>query len=140
MNEETRMTLDDIDFSRVEINPPKPTQDQAQILLRTVEGAGVALWRESPTQHAEMLPTRRDLFKYEGGYSWGYRGEGCKNLAFAIVGRVYEFDDLSQDDMYEKAIKLVEILIPTLKQNVDHDLSVNAIRESIGDGNRPIFD
>ena len=43
MNEEKRMTLDDFDFSKVKVNPPKPTQDQAHVLLRTVEGAGVAL-------------------------------------------------------------------------------------------------
>ena len=140
MNEEKRMTLDDFDFSKVKINPPKPTQDQAHVLLRTVEGAGVALWRESPTGQAELLPTRRDLFKYEGGYSWGYRGEGCKNLAFAIVGRAYEFDDLSPDDLYEKAIKLVETLIPTLEQHVDHDVTVTAIRKALGDGQRPLFD
>ena len=62
------------------------------------------------------------------------------NLAFAIVGRAYEFDDLSPDDLYEKAIKLVETLIPTLEQHVDHDVTVNAIRTALGDGQRPIFD
>ncbi|WP_316933334.1 DUF6166 domain-containing protein [Pseudomonas syringae] len=140
MNDEKRMTLDDYDFSKVKVNPTKPTQDPAQILLRVVEGAGVALWRSSPAGQAELLPTRRDLFQYEGGYSWGYKGEGCKNLAFAIIGRVYECDDLSSEDMYEKAMKLVETLIPALQQQMNHDLSVTVIRKVLGDGQRPYFD
>ncbi|KPB50656.1 Uncharacterized protein ALO57_03983 [Pseudomonas coronafaciens pv. oryzae] len=139
MSEEKRMTLADYDFSRVKVNPPKPTQDPAHILLRVVEGAGVALWRSAPTGQAELLPTRRDLFKYEGGYSWGYNGEGCKNLAFAIIARVYEFDDLSPEGLYEKAMKLVETLIPSLQQKMEHDLSVTVIRSVLGDGQRPIF-
>lgn len=139
MNEEKRMTLDDFDYSKVNVNPHKPTQDPAQVLLRVIEGAGVALWRESPTGQAELLPTRRDLFQYEGGYSWGYKGEGCKNLAFAIIGRVYECDDLSPEELYEKAMKLVETLIPALQQQVNHDLSVTVIRKVLGDGIRPFI-
>ncbi|RMU10620.1 DUF6166 domain-containing protein, partial [Pseudomonas savastanoi] len=116
------------------------TRGDSHILLRVVEGAGVALWRSSPAGQAELLPTRRDLFQYEGGYSWGYKGEGCKNLAFAIIGRVYECDDLSSEDMYEKAMKLVDTLIPALQQQMNHDLSVTVIRKVLGDGQRPYFD
>ncbi|MBV6787630.1 hypothetical protein KWH02_21105 [Xanthomonas campestris pv. uppalii] len=51
----------------------------SEILLRIVEGASVALYRHDASSGTELLPSRRDLFDYEGGYAWGYGGTGPLN-------------------------------------------------------------
>ncbi|ECC9721894.1 hypothetical protein DVF32_25230 [Salmonella enterica subsp. diarizonae] len=109
------------------------------MLLRLVEGACVALWRSRKDSPAELLPPRQDLFSYTGGYSWGYKGSGCQNLAYAIVGRVYEYDNLSSSELTEKAMKILDVLISTLIQDDEYTLDVTIIRQSLGDTPRKIF-
>ena len=141
MADEKRYTLEDFDFSRcknVTALAPEGT-DEAAILLRMVEGAGVALWRSRKDGAAELLPPRSDLFAYTGGYSWGYKGSGCQNLAYAIVGRIYEFDQLSTAILREKAQLLVEGMISGFNQETEYTLDVTLIRRSLGDEPRTIF-
>lgn len=135
MTEEKRYTLEDFDFSHCKnvtsLTPEEP--DEAAVLLRLVEGAGVALWRSDKNNTPELLPPRPDLFQYRGGYAWGYKGTGCQNLAYAIVGRIYEFDHLSLSTLVEKAQQLVEGVISGLNQNAEYTLPVSHIRCSLGD-------
>lgn len=139
MKEEKRYTLEDFDFSKTRSNPPPKTEDEAEVLLRLVEGAGVALWRNEPKGSAELIPPQQALFSCSGGYTWGYRGTGCQNLSFAIVGRVYEFDRLSADELHSKAHLLLDTLLSGLNQEQEYTLPVAVIRKALGDGQRSVF-
>ncbi|WP_127170265.1 hypothetical protein [Xanthomonas euvesicatoria] len=83
----------------------------SHILLRIVEGASVALYRHETTRPAELLPTRRDLFDYEGGYGWGYGGSGPQNLAHAIAGRIFLLDNLSDKELQQRARVILDKVI-----------------------------
>ena len=137
MSDEKHPTLADFDFSRVEINPGKPTENTAKILLRIVEGAWVALWQYSPDSTPEVLIQRGNLFPTTSGYAWGYKGEGCKHLAFAIVSVIYEFDRLEPAELSERAYKLVEGMISSLNAELPYDLPVALIRKNLGDHELP---
>ncbi|MFI3014239.1 hypothetical protein ACH7BS_24335 [Klebsiella aerogenes] len=113
--------------------------DEAAVLLRLVEGAGVALRRSHKDITPELLPLRPDLFQYSDGYSWGYKGSGCQNLANAIVGRGYEFDNLSPSAPGEKAWLLLEGMISGINKDVEYTLDLSAIRRAPGDDPRTIF-
>lgn len=141
MTDEKRYTLDDFDFSQCKnITSLEPEgDDSAAVLLRLVEGAGVALWRPCQDGQAELLRPRSDLFQHSGGYTWGYKGAGCQNLAYAIVGRVYEYDHLSPAELTEKARQLIEGMISGLNQDVEYTLDVTMIRRSLGDEPRKVF-
>ena len=141
MTTEKRYTLDDFDFSKCKnVTSLAPEGvDEAAILLRLVEGAGVALWRSRKDSTPELLPPRPDLFQYNGGYSWGYKGSGCQNLANAIVGRIYEFDNLPPSALGEKARLLVEGMISGINKDVEYTLDVTIIRRTLGDEPRTIF-
>lgn len=126
--------LEDFDFSQVKHVSSNDMLDHyatASILLRIVEGAGVALYRNKPDGGAENLPTRRDLYQYEGGYSWGYKGSGAVNLAHAIAGRIYEYDGLSPAELCDKAYLIVELVVSKLKQNEPADLNVTEIKQLV---------
>ncbi|QDY44482.1 hypothetical protein [Candidatus Pantoea soli] len=138
MADEKRPTLADFDFSKVEINPPKPTENKARVLLRIVEGAGVALWQYSPDSTPEVLIQRGNLYPTFSGYSWGYKGEGCKHLAFAMVSVIYEFDRLEPAELSERAYALVEKLISGLNSEQPYDLPVAYIRKTLGDHELPL--
>ncbi|EMD7396380.1 hypothetical protein VSW90_004379 [Salmonella enterica] len=141
MAEEKHYTLADFDFSKCKVvtSLTPEGEDESAILLRLVEGAGVALWRSRKDSPAELLPPRQDLFNYTGGYSWGYKGSGCQNLAYAIAGRVYEYDNLSSSELAEKTMKMLDVLISTLIQDNEYTLDVTMIRQSLGDTPREIF-
>lgn len=124
------MKLEDYDFSRIE-KPGVHTARiaaEAKVLLRIVEGAGVALYRPTDDSPAELLIPRPDLFQYTGGYAWGYSGTGVQNLCHAIVGKVYEFDQLDKGALYDKAVRLLELLVSVLPRDSDHDVSVSEIK------------
>jgi hypothetical protein len=106
--------------------------ENASILLRVIEGAGVALYRHSQGTAAEVLSTRGDLFKYKGGYAWGYEGAGATNLAHAIAGRIYEFDGIDADEMSVRAHKIVEVLLARLNRDSPADLNVSDIKRLVG--------
>jgi hypothetical protein len=106
--------------------------ENASILLRILEGAGVALYRHSAGTAAELLPTRRDLFQYQGGYAWGYEGAGATNLAHAIAGRIYEFDGLEAAEMTLRANRIVEVLLARLNRDSPADLKVSEIKRLVG--------
>ncbi|WP_040360289.1 DUF6166 domain-containing protein [Capnocytophaga gingivalis] len=141
MTVEKRPTLSDFDFSRVKVNPGPPTENKARILLRIVEGAGVALWQSDPESTPTILIQKGNLFPSPGGYTWGYKGGGCKNLAFAMVTVIYQDDHLEKAELSERAYKLVEDYISVLQQDQPHDLSVAYIRKFLGDRELPaIYD
>ncbi|KGK66395.1 MULTISPECIES: hypothetical protein [Xanthomonas] len=103
----------------------------SQILLRIVEGANVALYRHEPDSFAELLPTRRDLFDYEGGYGWGYGGTGPQNLAHAIAGRIFLLDGLDDNELRRRARVILDKIIsrPILDTDSEHDLSVATVKD-----------
>ncbi|ATS24106.1 hypothetical protein PK69_18005 [Xanthomonas phaseoli pv. phaseoli] len=103
----------------------------SHILLRIVEGASVALYRHKDESLAELLPTRRDLFDYDGGYGWGYGGSGPQNLAHAIAGRIFLLDGLDDKQLRERAWVILDKIIsrPILNTDSDHDLSVDSIKQ-----------
>ncbi|MCC8489114.1 hypothetical protein LN572_04415 [Xanthomonas citri pv. fuscans] len=103
----------------------------SHILLRIVEGASVALYRHETTRPAELLPTRRDLFDYEGGYGWGYGGTGPQNLAHAIAGRIFLLDNLSNKELQQRARLILDKIISrtTLNPDSDHDVPVAEIKQ-----------
>ncbi len=105
--------------------------ENASILLRILEGAGVALYRHSQGTAAELLPTRRDLFQYQGGYAWGYEGAGASNLAHAIAGRIYEFDGIEPAEMTVRANRIVQVLLARLNRDSPADLKVSEIKRLV---------
>jgi len=132
---EKRLTLDDFDFSKVrhvELDPNYVPYQDATVLLRIVEGAWVALFREDKGSSVEMLPPRPNLYQYDGGYAWGYSGSGPQNLAHAIAGRIYEFDSLEDAVVIKKAYEILEHFISTLDQGKEYDLQVADIKNKIG--------
>ena len=90
-----------------------------KILLRKVEGASVALIQNEGNA-AEILPTRYDLFQYRGGFSWGYKGSGVRNLAYAIGARLSE--RTTQVDIEEIVEILIEDILSQLDGDRNHDL------------------
>ncbi|MCL1633699.1 hypothetical protein M2650_03450 [Luteimonas sp. SX5] len=100
-----------------------------EILLRYVEGAGVALYRHEASQAAELLAPRRDLYDYSGGFSWGYGGPGPVNLSHAIVGKVFEFDGFRKSICRKHARILLHEVIVKLKPECEYDLPVEALKE-----------
>lgn len=101
----------------------------------------MALYRHEPDRRAELLPTRRDLFNYEGGYGWGYGGSGPQNLAHAIAGRIFLLENLSDKELQQRARVILDkvISLPTLDtdsdtdsdsdSDSDHDVPVDAIKQ-----------
>ncbi|WP_337024605.1 MULTISPECIES: hypothetical protein [unclassified Pantoea] len=139
MSVEKRLTLDDFDFSKVNRNPGKPTENTARILLRIVEGAGVALWQSRSDATPEVLIQRGNIYPTTSGYAWGYKGEGCKHLAFAMVSVIYEFDRLEPSELSDRAYKLVEGFISGLNGEIPYDLPVAFIRKTLGDHELPLI-
>lgn len=124
------MKLEDYDFSKIE-KPGVRTAKiaaEAKVLLRIVEGAGVALYRCTDDDDAELLIPRPDLFQYTGGYAWGYSGTGVQNLCHAIVGKVYEFDQLDKGTLSDKAMRLLESVVSMLPREAEHDISIAEIK------------
>ncbi|MCU1710223.1 DUF6166 domain-containing protein [Xanthomonas hortorum pv. pelargonii] len=101
------------------------------ILLRIVEGASVALYRHAEAGRAELLPTRRDLFNYPGGIGWGYGGSGAKNLSYAIAGKLFEMDNLSDNELRRRGDEILNHVISksTLDNDAEHDLQVDPIKQ-----------
>ncbi|PPU05609.1 hypothetical protein JH298_21520 (plasmid) [Xanthomonas campestris pv. campestris] len=103
----------------------------SDILLRIVEGASVALYRHESTAPAELLPSRRDLFDYEGGYGWGYGGTGPQNLSHAIAGKIFMLDGFDDKELKRRARIILDNVIgkPLLDTNADHDIPVADIKQ-----------
>ncbi|WDL56832.1 hypothetical protein [Xanthomonas campestris] len=103
----------------------------SHILLRIVEGASVALYRHTDDSFAELLPTRRDLFDYEGGYGWGYGGTGPQNLAHAIAAKIFMLDGLDDQELKRRARIILDEVIakPILNSEKNHDVPVEAIKQ-----------
>ncbi|CEE27967.1 MULTISPECIES: hypothetical protein [Xanthomonas] len=103
----------------------------SHILLRIVEGASVALYRHKDTSTAELLPSRRDLFNYEGGYGWGYGGSGPQNLSHAIASRIFLLDNLDDQELRRRARVILDKVIsqPSLNSETNHDVTVESIKQ-----------
>ncbi|APP87381.1 hypothetical protein ABQZ99_021115 (plasmid) [Xanthomonas hortorum pv. vitians] len=101
----------------------------SEILLRIVEGAGVALYRHDASSGAELLPSRRDLFDYEGGYAWGYGGTGPLNLSHAIAGRIFLNDIKDANELSRRARIILDKVIIQLDGDTEHNISLASIKE-----------
>lgn len=108
-----------------------------EILLRIVEGARVALYRHDPKRHAENIPTRYDLFKYEGGYGWGYSGSGAKSLSFALASKLSELERLSTEQLENRVRRILEYVVDKLDSEREHTITVYALRQLFTDENTP---
>ena len=100
-----------------------------EILLRIVEGARVALYRHDPQGHAENIPTRYDLFEYEGGYGWGYLGTGANSLSFAIAGKLADIEEESSGQIADRARRILEQVVSKLDGESEHTLPVAMFQE-----------
>lgn len=109
-------------------NRPPREAGEGTYLLRYLEGAPVALYRSRPGGVAEIVPTRRDLFQYEGGFGWGYRGSGAQNLCFALAGKLFGRDRLSNAELAERALALLDNVISRLSNSMEYELSEAELR------------
>ena len=100
----------------------------SEILLRIVEGARVVLYRHDPKSFAENVPARYDLFRYDGGYGWGYGGTGANSLAFAIAGKISELENLSNAQIADRARRILENVVSKLDGDQEHTLSVVSLK------------
>lgn len=102
---------------------------ESQFQLRIVEGAGVALYRHRDNTTAEIVPTRMDLFKYPGGFGWGYGGSGATNLSYAIASKLSEHENLEADELHRRARLVLDHVIsdPALDVDSEYNLSAEAI-------------
>lgn len=121
---EKEYTLSDFDFSNVN----QPRLGEPTILLRLVEGAGVALYRHADDSSAELIPAAPHLFPYPGGYMWGYSGSGPLNLSHAISARLFQDSPLTNSDLIHRAT-LILTLISKLPQDNEHDIKVSEIEK-----------
>lgn len=96
--------------------------DEGMYLLRILEGAPVALYRHQQGNTAEIVPTRRDLFQYDGGYAWGYHGSGPQNLCFALVGKLFQGKRLTKSELSDRALTLLEKVISRLDNAKEYEL------------------
>lgn len=103
--------------------------DEAVYLLRFLEGAPVALYRHRKGNTAEIVPTRRDLFDYVGGFAWGYHGSGPTNLSFALAGKILENQSLPPGEISTRARALLDKVISRLDQAKEYELRAADLRE-----------
>ena len=101
----------------------------SEILLRIVEGARVVLYRHDPKNRAENVPARYDLFRYDGGYGWGYGGTGANSLSFAIAAKISELENLSNGQIADRAKRILEKVVSKLDGDQEHTLSVASLKE-----------
>lgn len=97
------------------------------IHLKIIEGAYIAIIKAGDSC-GEMLGTRYDLFPSNGGISWGYKGEGVRNLAFAIAAKFCR--DPAQIEQY--AYNLLDNLLCHLDNDKEHSIESEQI-ESAGE-------
>lgn len=102
--------------------------DEGTYLLRILEGAPVALYRHQQGNTAEIVPTRRDLFQYDGGYAWGYHGSGPQNLCFALVGKLFDGNRLTKSELSDRALTLLEKVISRLDNAKEYELKAIDLR------------
>lgn len=107
---------------------PADEDTAREILLRLVEGAGVALYRHRRNAAAEIVPSRRDLFDYPGGFGWGYSGSGARNLSYAIAAKLSEHEHLQGGELHRRAHLVLKHVIssPFLKSEREYDLPATA--------------
>jgi len=89
-----------------------------KILLRRVNGDRLAYCQQDDNQ-LEILPSRNDLYMYDGSFSWGYKGTGCLSLAYAMAA-LFEGKDINVIDKYAKI--LLHNLISGLDGNKEYSL------------------
>ena len=119
------------DFARGSLKLPQSAAGQpaeGAYLLRFLEGAPVALYRSHQGGAAEIVPTRRDLFQYEGGFGWGYHGSGAQNLCYALAGSLFVGEGLSRSELSDRAMLLLENVISRLNNSMEYELSEAQLR------------
>lgn len=102
------------------------------ILLRHVEGGGVAMHRAHEDGVAESIPARYDLFKYDGGYSWGYKGTGVQALSYAVANIALRSHGAGDADVHRCARIILEEVLCNLDGDEEHDVSTSYLLEVCG--------
>ncbi len=122
--------LSDLDLDNSEMVRMNVAQqsDKAVFLLRFLEGAPVALYRHCNDNTAEIVPTRRDLYEYVGGFAWGYHGSGPTNLSFALAGKILENQSLSSSEISNRARALLDKVISRLDEAKEYELRAEDLR------------
>lgn len=103
-----------------------------EILLRFVEGAAVALYRHEPRGHAELIPTRGDLYDYSGGFAWGGNGPAHINLSCAIIGKLYGLDGYHRKELARRARILREQMLTKLDAKAQYDIPIERLKALFG--------
>jgi hypothetical protein len=102
------------------------------ILLRHVEGGGVAMHRAHEGGVAEAIPARYDLFKYDGGYSWGYKGTGVQALSYALANIALRLHGPVEAEIHRCARVILEDVLCRLDSDEEHDVPTGYILEVCG--------
>tara|TARA_R110000744_G_scaffold188407_3_gene307753 strand:- start:1910 stop:2254 length:345 start_codon:yes stop_codon:yes gene_type:complete len=101
-----------------------------RIILKKFEGVNIALIQRGENGDIDLLPTRYDLYPYDGGISWGYKGSGVMNLAYAIAAQLCEGIPHLNVSLVAKA--LVENLLQILDEEKEHILDKQVLAQHIG--------
>jgi len=88
--------------------------------LKFVEGARIALVKYDGSGNAETLTPRQDLYPYSGSYSWGYKGSGVLNLAYAVLGNCLVSDT---NTIEKNVVRFVEEFLSELDGDSEHIFS-----------------
>ncbi len=117
--------ISDFDFSRV--NETTVNNDEYLYKLLKVEKSFVAL--KCHNDNCEILQSRRDLYEYKGGFSWGidYKGSGPTFLAVSLLADYYErkceLTSLKDNDIE----KLLNKLLCTFDGEKSHIVNIKDI-------------
>lgn len=102
-------------------------RSQGELLFRLVEGAPVVLFRSERTAAAEMVAARYDLYRYDGGFAWGYSGSGPTSLSHALAAKVFGRDVDDAAELQRLAYLILERVVARLDGDVEHDVPVAEI-------------
>ncbi|GAB2562701.1 hypothetical protein ISP15_10530 [Dyella jejuensis] len=102
------------------------------ILLRHVEGGGVAMHRFEEGGTAEAIPARYDLFKYNGGVNWGYKGTGVQALSYAVANIVLSLHGPTDAELHRCARAILDNVLCHLNGEEEHDVSTSYLLEVCG--------
>jgi hypothetical protein len=94
-------------------------------LFTIVKGCNVVL-RKTGDNNYHLLDPRRDLYKYTGDFSWGYRGTGVQFLANSILGHHLNIGTGGPRPNSEDVNKVIEFLA-TIPQNAEKEIHSSQI-------------
>lgn len=115
-------TLEDFFNSDIEIN--NSIEHKKTFHLKIIDGAKVVLVKHDGFGNPETLTPKQDLYPYTGSYSWGYKGSGVLNLAYAVLGNCLVSDT---ETIEKNVIRFVEEFLSELDSNTEHVFSESEI-------------